>query len=1142
MKKIQIVENNLNKEIKLNKIVPILAFQNSLKNNFLNIIYDFDTEKNAILTGNKFINIFRYNPEIKEPKFFHLVVKYRNNNYIFYQDKQYIEKIGWQNIIKEKEEINKYLENNKDIKTIDNIYITEINSISFPEHKNYFLQHSLCDFPLFLEDKIKNENVIEEKEDVNENLENVDIKSFNRQILEIMKNKIDNFIIIYDINNHQDEINYKIILESIKIINKKIVNSLILIDISRANGKIANKLESYVGNFLKYFQDSKLFNYCFSKSIQMNLIQFKSELLMSKYFYHFLRFHFCIYKTKDNEDKEILEISESKPHSDKFLNYFTELIQNDAKELNSKLNTIDEKEILEINNAIKELNEKEHIQLPDINKEDIEDTDSVLSDEEEIDYQDILKMIYIYFKTKKMEVTFSYEIKQFVNYFGDYELNQKEFSNMSSNFDIKYIEKNNSIIIENLNDIILRLEQVNMLKKKIKNTIANFKSDIEFLKEQNQNIIYIPFLGLSNSGKSTILNAIIGKEILSISLGECTKKGFIISYSGDNEPDITIGNAELKSSLIDKKIKYYFEYKNIIAHGFSNVKKILNSLNYEYGEIKENSFYYIRTKIKLFDDMHLKEDLKKKIFFIDFPGYGTKNSFENDIYPKIFEFCNCFAFIVRDSKINEKENKDVLNKALEVIEKSHKKLTVNGFIKSCFFICNIFDNTQTDKEEDIIKAKKDIKKLTNVENEDDINVCFIRALEDLDNIKNLNFFFDIEETINKEYDKFNNNNIFYYQIYIKNSSFEEYFNDIISKKLKEIGFIYQSIDKISIPEINEIKNKIENFPLVKFPEQLKEEISKKLYFARKYLKGMFSYGNFEIGFRKLIDFTFNEMEKNKIQIIHNQIDVFNKIFGQQYSEKITPESYNDLQEIEKDFKNELEKLFICINNKSKIKMDICSRYLSNINDNIDSIKQKINNLLKEKDWNIIKEDIKKEIFIIYTGLSMAIEKFIDEINKEVINLIKIKEKITVWNENLKLNVLNYKDFFMNKVSQRGIKISEEVKNELNKCFEDTKTQIWKNKTFFDWLGSCFSDEKYLHNFVDIINYAFKNKLDYILQLILLYFEEYKNQMIRLIEEKVESIGLEFINLEPKELEQLKKFCEPKIINIKKIIDSQLNNE
>ena len=540
--------------------------------------------------------------------------------------------------------------------------------------------------------------------------------------------------------------------------------------------------------------------------------------------------------------------------------------------------------------------------------------------------------------------------------------------------------------------------------------------------------------------------------------------------------------------------------------------------------------------------MHLNQDIKNKIFFIDFPGYGTKNIFENDIFPKIFELSNCFTFIVRDSRIYEIENQTILNKALEVIKQSHKKFTVNGFIKSCFFVCNIFDNTQTDKEKDIINAKKDIKELTNVKNEEDINVCFIRALKDLDSIKNLNFFFNIEETIKEEYDKFNDYKIFYYQIYIKKSCFEEYFNDIISKKLIEIGLDNTSIDKVSTPDLNDIKNKIDNFPLGKFSPQLKEDIAKKFYIAQKYLEGKFSYEKFEIGFKKLIENTFNEMITNKKAIIQNQIDVFNKIIEQKYSEKISIESFNDLQNIKDNFINELEQLFIYIEKKWDNNLDICSEFLSNIKDYLFKTKKIIHYLLKEKDWKIIKDEIKSNILIYVEGLSLAIEKFIDDINNKILNLIIIKEKIPVWKECIKMNEITYKEFFIRNVSQRGIEISEEIKNELNRCFEDTKTQIWKNKNFISWIESCIFDEKYLNNFVDIINDAIISKINYILKLVLLYFKDFKNQIIRQIQEKIESIELEFNKLEPEELEKIKKFCEPIIIEINTIIDTYLNKK
>ena len=51
---------------------------------------------------------------------------------------------------------------------------------------------------------------------------------------------------------------------------------------------------------------------------------------------------------------------------------------------------------------------------------------------------------------------------------------------------------------------------------------------IEFLKIYD--VILIPFLGISNSGKTTIINGMLGDDILPTDLKECTKRGIIIRY------------------------------------------------------------------------------------------------------------------------------------------------------------------------------------------------------------------------------------------------------------------------------------------------------------------------------------------------------------------------------------------------------------------------------------------------------------------------------------------------------------------------------------------------------------------------------------------------------------------------------------
>ena len=67
----------------------------------------------------------------------------------------------------------------------------------------------------------------------------------------------------------------------------------------------------------------------------------------------------------------------------------------------------------------------------------------------------------------------------------------------------------------------------------IKNVIESINYTVEFLTISDN--IFIPFLGASNSGKTTILNGIIGRNILPTHLNECTKSGIIILDSKNTQ-------------------------------------------------------------------------------------------------------------------------------------------------------------------------------------------------------------------------------------------------------------------------------------------------------------------------------------------------------------------------------------------------------------------------------------------------------------------------------------------------------------------------------------------------------------------------------------------------------------------------------
>ena len=72
-------------------------------------------------------------------------------------------------------------------------------------------------------------------------------------------------------------------------------------------------------------------------------------------------------------------------------------------------------------------------------------------------------------------------------------------------------------------NLINKLSQSKIDVINITHLINNITKTINFLNIYDS--IYIPFLGASNAGKTTIINGIIGRDILPTDLSECTKRG-----------------------------------------------------------------------------------------------------------------------------------------------------------------------------------------------------------------------------------------------------------------------------------------------------------------------------------------------------------------------------------------------------------------------------------------------------------------------------------------------------------------------------------------------------------------------------------------------------------------------------------------
>ena len=176
-------------------------------------------------------------------------------------------------------------------------------------------------------------------------------------------------------------------------------------------------------------------------------------------------------------------------------------------------------------------------------------------------------------------------------------INQKTDNNSNNDFYItmEKIKKKNDFQfstkrINALKEIINKLSQLEPDDKFIKGVVQEYDDLVNYINKDKK--IRIAILGLYSSGKSTILNTIIGKKILPTSSDECTRRGIIIRYHNKNIPEL------YKTKFIKKSDYYFFEDSNEpVCSGFDDVKEELIRLN-KINEKFQDSIYILIIKIE----------------------------------------------------------------------------------------------------------------------------------------------------------------------------------------------------------------------------------------------------------------------------------------------------------------------------------------------------------------------------------------------------------------------------------------------------------------------------------------------------------------------------------------------------------------
>ena len=238
-------------------------------------------------------------------------------------------------------------------------------------------------------------------------------------------------------------------------------------------------------------------------------------------------------------------------------------------------------------------------------------------------------------------------------------------------------------------------------KKNIK-TLKNMIEHISYLSEEtiknpefkgleefkyliaNQDKILISLIGPPCSGKTSLLNALIGEEYLSTYNSISMKKGIIIEYTSDKHLtelyEIRLGIEYFKI----EKIKKICDNKNKIRE---EIDKINNTAN--NGFKLEDNFLLLKVHIEVLD--LFEEKYRKNILFIKYPnmsGLERNNLVYNKILAQtdiIFFVSPYFVHFNEISIINKKNNKSllfILNTREQqnnyFIEKSRNDLIINN--------------------------------------------------------------------------------------------------------------------------------------------------------------------------------------------------------------------------------------------------------------------------------------------------------------------------------------------------------------------------------------------------------------------------------------------------------------------------------
>jgi len=1085
-------------EIEIKNLCPMIAMISAGKTSLLKVLFDIDILESSPGIGTKFVTIIRYNPNLKDdPKFYQLkLTNIGGDNYTFAKIKS-TEIVGKENIKENIIKLNAKLKLN-DVPFNELFYLLELGNINFIEDKYYLLNYDLvdipgvseyisqektpdgntptptpendspptpiqtplsfekpnnnntdenlgaADIPLFPFDELnkKKTDIIVNSKTVEEEMKTYnpdEEKSYLTEIFKIIKNKMNNGIFVFSVENYQHIENYRIIGKLQKIINKPIQNFLLILNKIDKSENIEYDINMLGNKILEYFPNADIFNFTKNTIATCSTFQLENEFKMEKNFknlvyYHFLNFLMNSQKNLNTTNQTTCDYN--------FVDYLKKILNNVNSKIDKKNfykdieNVINNRQaLIDIKSIIKIITDNHQneisifklgIREDDFEGEEIKNIEDEIKNEEgeEEDNEEsfnisdqpgnmIILYYYNQFIEKKQIPPKSLDTIKIMKYFTMENMKNHEKLEEDIEKEIESKLKEERIYNDQVDDISKKLKEFyDLYEKEVgnKNNLDSLKiyihSSIGLLKTSKT--LYIPLVGVSNAGKSTVLNSIIGTSLLPSHRNECTKKGILIRH-WNKDFAIIRKTKFIKESMYTGKDVYSFKSEEkIIAKGNEDIYKILEGINGKFTDKEEDFFYEINIRIKLIDKLKIDEKLKEKICFIDLPGFGTNNPFEEkDTYSHLIVSCNIFLFVVFNLKILEKDNQEMLKKLYTKMA-DLRNIPCPAFINKCLFIINC-DQTQKITDDTEKYSKNDIIKVFNLKEmniDKKVNVCFFNAKFYESYNSKLKYYKSIPFLFEEEYKGFMKSQEQFWKGYldkIKGKTYLKY----LSEKLKE-NIRTDIITKFDEKKINidsGISDLIEK--IIKDHSEYKIEpkkngkdltkINKYLAFASNNLKeSILLKQSYIESFSENLVYNINiannkeeeDIDENLNEIFRNLDFIFQNSTEKKYGAlRDAPISKNDnfYENIFSQFKEKTKNISNSMNvsyNKYDI-TKLMTQYLRKIKESLIKEKNNLEEYLKKEKWKEI-EDKFENVFKNYmNNLKKELLEYIEGLSKDL---------------------------------------------------------------------------------------------------------------------------------------------------------------